>query len=295
MQTLGQIRDLLAEWGFAPQRRFGQNFLFDQNLMNKLLEEADLGGNETVLEVGPGTGSLTEELLQRAGKVVCVEIDRGLCDLLQRRLGGNRRLTLICGDVLAGKGAISPQVLEALGASAHLVANLPYSIATPLIATCLLSSHRSARGGGHLFERLTFTVQREVGERLSAGPDGKTYGPISVIIALLGRIKTGPVVPASAFWPRPKVSSRIVRIDFDRQRAGLLADADMLTRSLALAFGQRRKQLGSVVRRKGTTIPAEIFLPALDNAGIGRSLRAENVSPQQYLALANELAKIAAG
>lgn len=159
---------MLRERDFVPQRQFGQCFLIDLNLMAKVLELADLKGDETVLEVGPGTGSLTEELLSRAKRVVTVEIDRGLCQLLRENFADRPNFTLICGDVLAGKHAISPEVIAALGeGSVNLISNLPYNVATPLIAECLVSTWRRVVGGDSLtcrFERLTFTVQREVAD-----------------------------------------------------------------------------------------------------------------------------------
>ncbi len=292
MQTLRQIRRLLDEAGLRLKKQLGQSFLVDGNLLGKVVELAELTGRETVLEVGAGTGALTEELLDRAARVVAVEIDRGLCDLLRRRLGERENFTLICGDVLAGKHALSPAVLDALPAGTHLVSNLPYQIATPLVAECLVQSWRAARGGGRAecgFERLTFTVQKEVAARLSASPGGRAYGPVSVVIALLGRIRLGQTVPASAFWPRPNVAGRIVRIDFDRDLAGRLSDAGTLTAALGLAFGQRRKQIGSTGRRRRSPFSPRAVEAALAAAGVEPSRRAEQVSPEQYLALANAL------
>lgn len=294
MQTLREIRRLLDEAGLRPRRQLGQSFLIDGNLLGKLLELAELSGGETVLEVGAGSGSLTEELLDRAAQVVAVEIDRGLCELLRRRLGGRENLRLICGDVLAGKAALCPGVLGALRPGSHLVANLPYRIAAPLLADCLMESWRSQRGRSGArcsFERLTFTVQKELAERLSASCGGEAYGPVSVLTALLGRIRLGPAVPASAFWPRPKVVSRIVRVDFDPAGAGALADADVLRAALSLAFGQRRKQVRSILRRKAAPFAPEALAWALAAAGIDPARRAEQIHPGQYLAFANALAR----
>lgn len=293
MQTLTEIRRLLEQAGLSPRKAFGQCFLIDGNLLGKVLELAEVTAEQTVLEVGPGTGSLTEELLARAGRVVAVEIDRGLTELLRHRLGGRDKLTLVGGDVLAGKHEISPDVLAACGApqgeasTACLVSNLPYNIATPLLAECLLLSWRALRGPGGAcrFDRLTFTVQKELAERLVAGPGSSAYGPVSVLVALLGRWRLGPIVPASAFWPAPKVASRIVRIDFDAARAALLADAATLSATLSAAFGQRRKQVGTIFRRAWPA--AAEALPA---AGVDPTWRAEQIAPEQYLALANALA-----
>jgi 16S rRNA (adenine1518-N6/adenine1519-N6)-dimethyltransferase len=129
-----------------------------------------------------------------------------------------------------------------------------------------------------------------VADRLAAACGSAAYGPLSVLTVLLGRITMGPIVPPGAFWPRPKVSSRMVRIDFDAQRAGELADAEALRAAVGLAFGQRRKQIGAIVRRKSAGFGAEAIAAALAAAGIAPTCRAEQVSPAQYLASANSLA-----
>jgi 16S rRNA (adenine1518-N6/adenine1519-N6)-dimethyltransferase len=261
--------------------------------MAKLLDLAGLAGDETVLEVGPGTGSLTEELLDRARRVVAVEIDHGLCRQLQQRLGDRSRLVLICRDVLSGKHAISGEVLAALGGRAVLVANLPYAIATPLIAQCLLDSWRAVAGDGGRcrFDRLTFTIQRELADRLTARPRSDAYGPVSVLVALLGTVKLGPAVPPSAFWPAPKVASRMVRIDFDPKAARKIPDMEALRSLLELAFSQRRKQLGSVLRSKHGKSPMQAFGDALLPAGIDPTLRAEEVPPEKFARLADILTR----
>ena len=294
MQTLSEIRAMLSAAGIEPRRRLGQNFLIDGNLMTKLLELADLSQRQTVLEVGAGTGGLTEELLTRAARVVAVEIDRGLFRQLADRLVGRANLSLFCGDVLAGKHALSPELIAQLGQSAVLVSNLPYSIATPLVAQCLADSWRAVNQPGAActrFDRLTFTVQKEVADRLAAGPGGKSYGPISVLIRLLGRMTPGPVVPASAFWPRPKVTSRIVRIDLDAGACLRVADLDVLRELLAAAFGHRRKQMGSLTRGKASRFRTDLMAAALDAAGVLHSLRPEQVPPEKFEAMAAELAR----
>jgi len=290
MQTQTEIRELLSSAQRRPNRHLGQCFLVDGNLMGKLLDLAELTGRETVLEVGPGTGSLTEELLARAARVVAVEVDPALAALLRQRLGGREGLTLIEGDVLAGKHALSPAVLAAVGRRARLVSNLPYGAATPVLMNCLLSSWRSlARQACTRFERLTFTVQREVADRLTARAGEGAYGPVSVLAALLGELRAGPPVPATAFWPRPKVASRILRIDFAASAASRLRDAETLRSALRLAFGQRRKQLGALPRRASLPVDRGVLAAAMQAAGIDPCLRAEQVPPEQYLLLANAL------
>jgi 16S rRNA (adenine1518-N6/adenine1519-N6)-dimethyltransferase len=333
MQTLQEIRELLESFGLAPQRRFGQNFLIDQNLLLKVVELAEVDPGRTVLEVGPGTGSLTEELLARAGKVVAVEIDSGMHRLLQERLAGKGNLVLLHQDILVGKHALSPEVVGALGPSADLVANLPYNIATPLVAQCLVSSWEAERVSGigireagkkmqedasaavpeppnpesrtpnpepripnpeprssTRFDRLTFTVQQEVADRMVAPHGSWEYGPVSVIVALLGKARFGHAVPNTSFWPKPQIASRMMRIDFDAAGARRLADVRTLQAVVALAFGQRRKQIGSVIHRKNAAFEPEDFSRALDAAAIPRTVRAEQITPEQFLAAANALA-----
>ena len=298
MQTLKEIQALLDQAGARPQKRLAQSFLIDLNLMGKLLEIAELRGNETILEVGAGTGSLTEELLRAtpAGRVIAVEIDRGLVGLLRNRfaeqLSIRSNLTLIEGDVLGGKNRISPVVLTAAGPRANLVANLPYSIATPMVAECMLESWRSLRGEGVRFDRLTFTVQHEVAERFAAAPGrraGRAYGQVSVILGLLGRVKLGPVIPPTAFWPQPKVSSRIVRVDFDAHTAGQLSDAVILRAVLNMVFAQRRKHISSTARARGAVFGPRVFSEALEKAGVNPTARAGELPPEAYRDLANVL------
>jgi 16S rRNA (adenine1518-N6/adenine1519-N6)-dimethyltransferase len=291
MQTLIEVRSLLDDAGARPNRRLGQCFLIDAHAMEAVLDLAELSGDETVLEVGPGTGSLTEELLDRADRVVAVELDRRLSALLARRLDEPERFTLLTTDVLAGKHRIEPAVGEALGEQAVMVANLPYAIATPLVAECLASSWRRGVGQAHpadtRFSALTFMVQREVADRLTAQPGSGDYGPVSVLVALLATTTEGPVIKPTAFWPRPKVHSRIVRIDLDPHAAQTVTNLPALQTVLSLGFGQRRKQLGAVAKRKDSPIPLPRLQAACDRAGIDPSRRAEQVTPEEFLALAS--------
>jgi len=298
MQTLTEIRRMLEQAGLRPQKAFGQCFLIDRNMLGKLLELAGLSQDApaglTVLEVGPGTGTLTEELLGRGVGVVAAEIDRGLCRLLRDRLAGRAGFTLIEGDVLAGKHEIAPDVLAELPERTRLVSNLPYSIATPLLGECLAESWRHERQPGanrRCFERMTFTVQREVADRLAAAPGSEVYGPISVMAAALGRITSGPIVSPGAFWPKPNVASRMCRIDFDRTRAAELADVATLGQLLQQAFGQRRKQMKSLARRKGLPWAPGAVEAALAAAGVDPSDRPQRVGPPAYVAIANFLTR----
>ncbi|MCK4626943.1 MAG: ribosomal RNA small subunit methyltransferase A [Phycisphaerae bacterium] len=293
MQTLSEIRDILSAAGLRPRRSLGQNFLVDANLMGKLLELADLQGGETVLEVGPATGSLTEELLTRAAGVVAVEADRALTEILRQRLGHKENLVILGRDVLAGKHEIAPEVLDALSEveNVQLIANLPYNIAVPLVMNCMVLSWKAVCGATApiCFTRMTFTVQREVAQRLLAGTGSKAYGPVSVLVALLTRATAGRVIPPEAFWPKPKVRSQMLRLDFDAKAAKRLVDMEVLSSVLSATFGHRRKKITSAAKRTDLPFSPQDFLWSLAKAGIDPSVRPEQVSPQEFLTIANTL------
>lgn len=264
-QSLAEIRDLLASRGLSPLKRFGQNFLVDQNLVRKLVDEAGVTPGEVVLEVGPGTGTLTEELLERGCEVVACELDRGLAALLRERLGERAGFTLIEGDCLASKRHVSTEVVRTLGDRPFvLVANLPYGAATPLILA-LLTEHPACRG-------MFVTIQREVGERLGAGARDKAYGSISVAAQSLASVRTIARLPSECFWPRPDVASVMVAIV--RRADHGIDDPVSLAAFCQRVFEKRRKQLGSVLGR-GAAWPE----------GVGATMRAEELAPEQIVAI----------
>jgi 16S rRNA (adenine1518-N6/adenine1519-N6)-dimethyltransferase len=305
-QTLTEIRRLLAGAGLAPQHRYGQNFLVDLNLMRKLVAAADVTAADTLLEVGPGTGSLTELLLESGAHVIAVEIDRGLQELLRDRLGSQPRFTLVQGDVLASKHTLNPLVLHALAAkppaadgSYKLVANLPYQIATPLLVDLLLSTVEA--GGSPAFARLTCTIQKEVGERLGARPRCEEYGPVSVLVQTFARVAPLAILPPSVFWPRPQVESVMLTIEPRTNTATpehphpTTAQARPDTapprtapqhwrsprefaRFVQSAFQQRRKTL----RRLFRDWPELDVLRAFNQAGISMDARPEELAPDQW-------------
>lgn len=294
MQTLQEIRELLDQVAARPNKRFGQCFMVDKNLLAKVIDLAEIDASQTVLEVGPGTGTLTEELLVRAGRVVAVEIDRALQELLAQRLGQQENFHLIRGDVLASKHAMAGEVIESLLPEAQLVANLPYSIATPLVAECVVQAWKAfcdQQDQCVRFTRLTFTVQKEVADRMDATVGSSDYGPISILMQLMGRFTPGPVLPPGAFWPAPKVQSRAIRFDFDPEMARQVKSVEMLQRMLALSFQQRRKQILSVAKRRDFPFDPQLYTTVLREAGIDTSLRPQQISPQQFCDLANLLSQ----
>lgn len=294
-QTLTEIRATLEAAGLRPRKRFGQNFLVDHNLLKAMVDLADVDPGDVVLEVGPGTGTLTDALLDTGARVLAVEIDRGLTRLLRHRYADRSRFRLLHCDVLAGKHTIHPDVVagagELGGSRIRLVSNLPYNIATPLICECLLSSLAADRGHDDVLRvsDLTVTVQREVAQRLTAEPGVSAYGPASVVIALLGSVRPGRRVPATAFWPRPKVAGQMLRIDFRPPSGRRIFDARTLTELVAWAFGQRRKMIGSATRQAESPFAPAALAAALAAAQVDPHLRPERITPEQFARMAQAL------
>jgi 16S rRNA (adenine1518-N6/adenine1519-N6)-dimethyltransferase len=278
-QTLQQVRGLLASAGLSPRQRFGQNFLIDLNLMRKLVASAGLTPADVVLEIGPGTGSLTGLLLDSGARVVAAEIDHGMARLLRERLGGQPRFTLVEGDALATKHRINPDLLAALAAqqpeaagSRKLVANLPYQIATPLLMESLLLEPP--------FERLCVTVQREVGLRFTAGVKDDAYGPLAIAMQTLARVETIAHLPPAAFWPRPQVDSLMVCIRPLPRAAVEVPDAPAFVAFVQKCFLHRRKTLLAAMRHVGLRGDE-----LLARAGVSPSARAEQLAPADWRAL----------
>ena len=273
-QTKHQIEALLAEAGSGgPRHRFGQNFMIDQNLVRLVAEAGNVGRDDLVIEVGPGTGTLTEELLERCDHVVVVEIDRDLASLLRRRFGDRPSFTLIEGDALAGKHELNGELSALLasarraGRSPKLVANLPYNIASPLVIGMLIEGA----------ELLAFTVQKEVADRLRAGAGSDAYGPLSVMVQLLSDVEVLRNLPPQAFWPAPKVDSSLVRLTRNDRLGARTAEFGRFVHTL---FSFRRKTLRRALSQAGHNADAVLAVTGFDGGK-----RPEVFSPPQILAM----------
>ncbi len=249
VQTKREIEALLVRAGLRPRKRLGQHFLIDGNLMRRLVEAAELSADDVVLEVGAGTGGLTDLLVDRARRVVSVEVDRDLFPLLEQRFAGVANLSLLNTDVLARKNLVSPAVIDAImgkqwapagAGTIKLVANLPYHVATPLLMNLLLDYP--------CIERYVFTVQSEVGDRLLARAGSRDFGPLAIVAQTLGRVRVVARLPAHVFWPRPKVDSTMIRLDVGDMP---FEDRRTLHRFVAFVrgvFEHRRKTLRAALR-----------------------------------------------
>jgi 16S rRNA (adenine1518-N6/adenine1519-N6)-dimethyltransferase len=277
MQTLSDIRSLLESKGLSPRKTFGQNFLIDHNLIRKLVDAAAVSTGDTILEVGPGTGALTEEFLARGANVIAAEIDRGLAALLRERFTPNSsnpqstirnpqsHFSLIEGDCLQDKRHFSEPITKALGAAPFkLVSNLPYGAATPVMSV-LLTDYPQCPG-------LFVTIQREVADRLTAKPGTKDYGTLSVIAQVAAEVHQIAVLPPECFWPRPDVTSAMVSLK--RRERPLVENVRAFGDFCQQLFEKRRKQLGAVLGRSRQW-----------PEGIAPTDRAESLSIEQLISL----------
>ena len=268
-QHLGIIRQLLNDHGLAPKYKYGQNFLHDANHIARIVEATEAEPGSRILEIGPGTGALTEALLEAGASVVAAEIDTDLEPLLLGRLADfGERFQLILGDALAGKHAMAPALMAAMdGAPFTLAANLPYNAGSPIILNLALHHPNCTR--------MVVMVQKEVADRLVASHGGKDYGPLGILAQALFEVQRVSNLPPGCFYPPPKVHSAVVRLD--RRPTPLCHDAERFGDLVHTLFQQRRKQIGKLL--KGQTLP-DWLTP---------TLRPEALSVRELCQLAQEL------
>ena len=272
-QTKQQILAILAEAGSHPRHQFGQNFMIDQNLVRLVADAGAPAPGDVVIEVGPGTGTLTEEILSRGAEVVAVEIDRDLAATLRVRLADRPGFRLIEGDALAGKHELNGELLSAVssarsaGRAVKLIANLPYNIASPLVIELLVAG----------VDLLAFTVQREVADRLRGKPATEDYGTLTVMTQMLAEVEILRVLPPQAFWPAPKIESALVRL-VRRDRLGETARpfGEFLRRLFSARRKMLRKTLGGM-RDDAESVLAGVSIPG--------TARPEEIDPDSLLRL----------
>lgn len=242
-QTLSYLRGVFDDHGLEAKSKLGQNFLIDLNLLELIVRAAELDSTDAVLEVGTGTGSLTAQLALRSGAVCTVEIDTGLAPVARQIVGDAPNVRFIHGDCLAKKSELNPEMLSAWDevTAKHrctrrkLVANLPYSIATPLVSNLLVA--------GIPVERMVVMVQWEIAERMSATPGTKDYNALSVLVQSTADVSTVRKVPPSSFYPAPKVDSAIVMIKPNAEKRAKVGDVLKFRIFLRDLYVHRRKNL----------------------------------------------------
>lgn len=272
------VRRLLRERGLRPNRRWGQNFLIDGNVLARVVEAAGLGPGDGVLEIGPGLGALTRELAARVRRVLAVEIDPGLYEALaQETLADLTNVRVLHADFLELE--LASVVPAELGPGRHpVVANIPYSITSPVVIRLL--EHRA------LFDRAVLMVQKEVADRLTAAPGTKDYGSLTLFVHLFAEARSVRFVSRRAFFPAPEVDSEIVRLDIRPEPRYPGIDPDRYLAVVHAAFQQRRKSLGNALTGPALGWSKEEARARLAAAGIDPTRRGETLTPDEFSRLA---------
>lgn len=253
-----------------PKKSLGQNFLKDPHYLRKIVDAAGVTDRDQVIEIGPGLGHLTAALAERAQKVLALELDERLISPLKEQFRDNEKIEIVQADALE-------YPYQSLSGKWKVVANLPYYISTPVIQRLLACRD--------IFSSLTLMLQKEVAGRIAALPGGREYGFLSVLVQLYAKVRIEFAVPAAAFTPRPEVDSAVITL-----RMKPLAETierDFLIKVLKAAFSQRRKTLKNALKQ--LDIPGRTMDMALDRTGIDLARRAETLSVQEFVALADFL------
>ena len=274
---MGSIRKELAEQGLIPRKKWGQHFLADKNILKKIIKTAEIEKEDIVLEVGPGLGEMTQALAHEARKVIAVEIDPRLVEILKGKLADIPNVEIIQSDILKF------DVRKHLGSEKHpvkVVANLPYQISTPLLFHFIDSRD--------LFSALILMLQREVAERMVAPPGRKTYGPLSVLIQSVADVSICFTVKPSAFFPPPEVETAVIRLSWKKSPMIAPEQEDGFRAVVKGCLGYRRKTLANALKYSNLLLP-ENLEKRLEEMGIDPRRRPETLSVQEFVALASVL------
>lgn len=272
---------ILRKYQFHFQKRFGQNFLIDSHVMDKIIGSAQITKDDFVLEIGPGIGTMTQFLCESARTVAAVEIDQNLIPILQDTLGNYENIEIINDDIL--KVDISRMAFEKNGGNPiKIVANLPYYITTPIIMG-LLENHVP-------IDSITVMVQKEVAERMKAQPGTKDYGALSLAVQYYARPHIVANVPPNCFMPRPKVGSAVIRLDCHKKPPVQVEDEKLMFCIIRASFNQRRKTLvNSLNNFPALDIPKEQIIESISQLGFPGTVRGETLSLAEFAGLADML------
>ena len=277
----GETTAVLKKHSLVLKKRFGQNFLIDAHVLDRIVAAAEIGKTDTVLEIGPGIGTLTQALAEAAGRVVAVEIDRTLIPVLAETLDGYPNAEVVNEDIL--KYDIAALAAQADG-GLKVVANLPYYITTPIIMRLLEE--------GIPAKSITVMIQKEVAERMAAGPGSKDYGALSLAIRYYAEPELVANVPPNCFIPRPNVSSVVIRLLLRREPPVKTRDPQRMFAIIRAAFGQRRKTLiNSLSGAAGLQISKEEAKQAVRTMGLDENIRGEALTLTQFAELADHLSE----
>lgn len=285
MADLGNPRNTIAvlqKYQFHFQKKFGQNFLIDTHVLDKIIRAAEISKEDMVLEIGPGIGTMTQYLAEAARQVAAVEIDRNLMPILSETLKGYDNVSVINEDVL--KLDISKLAeRENGGRPVKVVANLPYYITTPIIMG-IFENHVPV-------ESITVMVQKEVADRMQTGPGSKDYGALSLAVQYYAKPYIVANVPPNCFMPRPKVGSAVIRLTRYDTPPVHVQDERLMFDIIRASFNQRRKTLVNGLNNSDRLkLPKEVIINAVEQLGKGADVRGEALTLQEFAALSNDIA-----
>ena len=284
--TLGNPQntiEILQKYRFNFQKKFGQNFLIDTHVLDKIIRAADITKDDFVLEIGPGIGTMTQYLACAAREVTAVEIDKALIPILEDTLSDYDNVTVINEDIL--KVDIAALAEEKNGGKPiKVVANLPYYITTPIIMG-LFENHVP-------LESITVMVQKEVADRMQVGPGTKDYGALSLAVQYYAEPYIIANVPPNCFMPRPKVGSAVIRLTRHKETPVQVEDEKLMFRIIRASFNQRRKTLVNGLKNSGElSLSKEIIEESIEELGVPLTIRGEALSLEQFAMLSNILSK----
>ena len=272
---------VLQKYNFVFQKKFGQNFLIDSHVLEKIVDAAQITDEDCVLEIGPGIGTMTQYLAESAREVVAVEIDRALIPILQDTLSAYDNVTVLNEDIM--KVDVGRIVRERnQGRPIKVVANLPYYITTPIVMS-LLENHVPVQS-------ITIMVQKEVADRMQVGPGTKDYGALSLAVQYYALPEVVAHVPANCFMPRPNVDSTVIRLTRYQKPPVEAQDEKHLFALIRASFNQRRKTLANGLAN-GLGISREQVAAALEEMGLSATVRVEALTLEQFADLSNLLKK----
>ena len=285
--TLGNPQntiEILQKYRFNFQKKFGQNFLIDTHVLDKIIRAADITKDDFVLEIGPGIGTMTQYLACAAREVTAVEIDKALIPILEDTLSYYDNVTVINEDIL--KVDIAALAEEKNGGKPiKVVANLPYYITTPIIMG-LFENHVP-------LESITVMVQKEVADRMQVGPGTKDYGALSLAVQYYAEPYIVANVPPNCFMPRPTVGSAVIRLTRHAQPPVHVRDEKLMFRIIRASFNQRRKTLANGLKNSPELdLPKEVISEAIDRLGRGASIRGEALTLEEFAELANHIGEL---
>ncbi len=282
---------MLESAGVRPNKRLGQHFLIDLNLMRLLVDYAGIQKDDVVLEVGCGTGSLTAVLAEKAGRIIAVELDRNLIEIARGQFDKIENIVLINTDILENKKTISLAVTNALNHARKkhysrflLVANLPYNVASPVMLNLIT--------GPVIADQMYVTVQKEVADRMTAAPGSKNYGILSIFMGVTGSVKTIRRLKPAVFWPQPNVDSAMVSFVRDNAKACRIKNMALFSKIVGFFMGHRRKTLlaCSKLAHDGL-IKAQNWSEIFEKCSINPAQRPDQLCPGKYLALVQYMGK----